>query len=121
MGDPAGIGPESILQALSLKETFEKCNPIVTGDAAVMEYVARQQGSRLCIHAVKDVDEALFEPGTVDVFDLNLIDMSTFEQGKVAVQCGNAAFQSVILTDIRRFMRISHIPRSMPCSWRTSF
>ena len=56
MGDPAGIGPEIILQALSLKETFEKCNPIVTGDAAVMEYVARQQGSRLCIHAVKDVD-----------------------------------------------------------------
>lgn len=49
MGDPAGIGPEIILQALSLKETFEKCNPIVTGDAAVMEYVARQQGSRLCI------------------------------------------------------------------------
>lgn len=96
MGDPAGIGPEIILQALSLKETYEKCNPIVTGDAAVMEYVARQQGSGLCIHAVKDVDEALFEPGTVDVFDLNLIDMSSFEQGKVAVQCGNAAFQSVI-------------------------
>ncbi len=96
MGDPAGIGPEIILQSLALEETYGKCNPIVTGDAGVMEYVARQQGSKLNIHAIKSVDEALFELGTVDVLDLKLIDMNTFEQGKVAVQCGNAAFQSVI-------------------------
>ena len=25
MGDPAGIGPEIIIKALSLKETYEKC------------------------------------------------------------------------------------------------
>ena len=34
MGDPAGIGPEIIIKALSLKETYDKCAPIVTGDAA---------------------------------------------------------------------------------------
>lgn len=96
MGDPAGIGPEIILQSLALEETYQKCNPLVTGDAGVMEYVAKQQGSKLSIHRIKNVSEAVFELGTVDVLDLNLIDMDSFEQGKVAVQCGNAAFQSVV-------------------------
>lgn len=31
MGDPAGIGPEIIVKALDLKETYEKCRPLVTG------------------------------------------------------------------------------------------
>lgn len=96
MGDPAGIGPEIILQALSLKETYDKCRPLVTGDAGVMEYVARQQNSCLKIHSIENVSEARYELGTVDVIDLKLINMETFEQGKVSVQCGNAAFQSVI-------------------------
>lgn len=96
MGDPAGIGPEIILQSLALKETYEKCRPLVTGDAGVMEFVAKQQKSDLKINAIKSVSEAKFQLGTVDVIDLKLIDMNTFEQGKVAVQCGNAAFQSVI-------------------------
>lgn len=96
MGDPAGIGPEIILQSLNIKETYEKCNPLVTGDAEVMKFVAEQQNSNLKIHPITDVNDALFEFGTVDVFDLKLIDINTFEQGKVAVQCGNAAFQSVI-------------------------
>lgn len=95
MGDPAGIGPEIILQALALEETYAKCRPIVTGDAGVMEFVARQQRSALKINAVESVGEARFEPGTVDVLDLKLIDMDRFEQGKVAMQCGNAAFLSV--------------------------
>lgn len=96
MGDPAGIGPEIILQALAMEETYSKCRPLVVGDAGVMEFVARQQKSTLKIHAIKEVEEAKFELGTVDVMDLHLIDMQLFEQGKVAIQCGNAAFQSVV-------------------------
>lgn len=95
MGDPAGIGPEIIVKALQLKETYEKCNPIVTGDAAVMELAARQMGADLKVNAVKNVGDALFEYGTIDVYDLDCIDMQTFEQGKVAEQCGHAAFIAV--------------------------
>ena len=40
--------------------------------------------------------EAKFEYGTIDVYDLKCIDMDTFEPGKVAPQCGNAAFVSII-------------------------
>lgn len=95
MGDPAGIGPEIVLKALSLPETYEKCRPIVTGDASVMAFAARQGGFDLKVNPVKAVGDAKFEYGTVDVFDLECIDMTTFEQGKVAAQCGHAAFISV--------------------------
>lgn len=96
MGDPAGIGPEIVVKALTIKETYEKCRPIVTGDAKVMEWAAKQLGADVKINAIANVGEAKFEYGTIDVYDLKCIDMDTFEPGKVAPQCGNAAFVSII-------------------------
>ena len=96
MGDPAGIGPEIVVKALTIKETYEKCRPIVTGDAKVMEWAAKQLGADVKINAIANVGEAKFEFGTIDVYDLKCIDMDTFEPGKVAPQCGNAAFVSII-------------------------
>ncbi len=34
MGDPAGIGPEIIMKALSHPEVHDLCQPLVIGDAA---------------------------------------------------------------------------------------
>jgi len=98
MGDPAGIGPEIIVKALALKDTYTKCNPIVTGDAAIMELAVRQMGdeySHIKVNSVNTVDDALFEYGTIDVYDLHCIDMATFKQGVVQKQCGHAAFIAV--------------------------
>ena len=44
MGDPAGIGPEIIVKSLNMKETYDKCRPLVTGDADVMEWAVKQMG-----------------------------------------------------------------------------
>ena len=95
MGDPAGIGPEIVVRALSHKETYEKCRPIVTGDAAVMEEAVKLLGFDFKINAVDKVSDAKFEYGTIDVFDLHCVDMSTFKFGEVQPQCGNAAFVSI--------------------------
>lgn len=96
MGDPAGIGPEIIVKALNLKETYEKCRPLVTGDAKVMAWAVEQMGTAQKINAIENVSEAKFELGTIDVIDLKCVDMDTFEPGKVAPQCGNAAFVSIV-------------------------
>lgn len=37
MGDPAGVGAEIIVKALSRVEVYKKCIPIVVGDRAVLE------------------------------------------------------------------------------------
>ena len=79
-----------------MKETYDKCRPLVTGDANVMEWAVKQMGFDLKINRIQRVDEAKFELGTIDVFDLNCIDMDIFTPGVVSPQCGHAAFVSIV-------------------------
>jgi 4-hydroxythreonine-4-phosphate dehydrogenase len=95
MGDPAGIGPEITVRAMNRKETYEKCRPIVCGDAAIMQKAVQLLGLDMKVNAVSEVKEARFELGIIDVLDLKCIDMESFEFGKVQAQCGNAAFQYI--------------------------
>lgn len=95
MGDPAGIGPEIIIRALRDPQVYEKCRPLVTGDAAVMRRAADLLGGDLQVRAIGQVSEARFEPGTVDVIDLHCIDIDSLRYGEVQAQCGNAAFVSI--------------------------
>ena len=96
MGDPAGIGPEIIVKSLSMPETYAKCRPLVTGDAKVMAWAVEMLKAPLAIHAISNVEEAVFEHGTIDVLDLKCIDMEVFCPGVVQPQCGHAAFVSIV-------------------------
>lgn len=97
MGDPAGIGPEICVRSLAHKDTYTLCKPIIVGDAKIIQLAVDllKLDQPFTVNAVTDVKDAKFEHGTIDVYDLDLIDMSTFKFGEVQVQCGNAAFQYV--------------------------
>jgi 4-hydroxythreonine-4-phosphate dehydrogenase len=96
MGDPASIGPEITVKALSDPAVYEKCRPLVVGDAAVMEAAVNIAGRpNIRIRAVKTVKEAEFAHGVIDVLDLSLVDMGRLAYGKISVMAGNAAFQYV--------------------------
>ena len=95
MGDPASIGPEITVKALSDPAIYEKCSLIIIGDAAVMEAAVGIVGKNVKINAVSDVKEAKFEFGTIDVYDMKLVDMDKLERGVVSAMAGNAAFQYV--------------------------
>lgn len=96
MGDPASIGPEITVKALANKEMYEKCRPIVIGDAEVMKAAVKIAGKDdIRIHPVHSVGEALFTAGTIDVYDMGLVDMDHLERGKVSVMAGEAAFRYV--------------------------
>ena len=93
MGDPAGIGPEITVKALAKKEIYDECRPLVIGDAAVMEEAAKIAGREdIKIRAVQSVGEAKYEYGTIDVYDMKLMDLNTLERGKVSAAAGEAAF-----------------------------
>lgn len=96
MGDPASIGPEITVKALANKEMYEKCRPIVIGDAEVMKAAVKIVGKDdIRINPVHSVGEALFTAGTIDVYDMGLVDMDRLERGKVSVMAGEAAFRYV--------------------------
>lgn len=96
MGDPASIGPEITVKALAAKDVYDNCRPLVIGDAGVLEAACRSVGREdIKIHPVSSVGEALFEAGTIDVYDMKLVDPETLERGRVSAAAGDAAFQYV--------------------------
>ena len=92
MGDPAGNGPEITVKALSHTDLYDRCRPIVVGDAKMIEQAARFVGRPdIQIHRCEKVSDALFTPGTIDVLHLELIaDVEKFPIGQVSIEGGNA-------------------------------
>ncbi len=69
MGDPAGVGPELCLTALSKPGVREVCQPVVVGSAAILREVGRRLGLPFPDGAVLDVPAVAAEsvrPGTLD-------------------------------------------------------
>ncbi|TAH64480.1 MAG: 4-hydroxythreonine-4-phosphate dehydrogenase PdxA [Anaerolineaceae bacterium] len=97
MGDPASIGPEITVKALSRSEIYEKCKPIVIGDSKLMINAISIVGlqDRIKINTVKDVKEAKFEAGIIDVYDMDLVDIEQLKIGQVSKLAGNAAYKYV--------------------------
>ena len=97
MGDPASIGPEITIKALGgHQDLYDACKPLVIGDAEIMRRARKMVGREdIRIHPVTSVSEALFTPGTIDVYDMKMVDADTLKIGQVSVEAGNAAFQYV--------------------------
>ena len=95
MGDPAGIGAEISIKALSDTAIYENCRPIIIGDAMCMQKAAEILQKDIKIHTVQSVADAKFTYGTIDVYDMQLVDITRHIYGKVDKMCGEAAFQYV--------------------------
>ncbi|WP_395538097.1 4-hydroxythreonine-4-phosphate dehydrogenase PdxA [Lactiplantibacillus pentosus] len=96
MGDPASIGPEISLKAFQNTELYAKCRPLLVGDVNVLNKVMQVLPDRkLNLNVIKTVEEAKFEPGTMDVIDMQLVDIDQLKFGEVSKMAGNAAFQYV--------------------------
>ena len=109
MGDPFGNGPEITVKALADKSVYDRCRPLVAGDVSCMEYAAKVakkvSGIDMKIRPIKDVKDAKFEFGTLDVYDMGLIKPSDipgdpehpapFKLGATKLG-GEAAYQYVV-------------------------
>jgi 4-phospho-D-threonate 3-dehydrogenase / 4-phospho-D-erythronate 3-dehydrogenase len=88
MGDPASIGPEIAVKALLKQSIHDICQPLLVGDAKVFEQIIDKLQMPAKVNAVSKVSDAKFELGTIDVFDLNITDVSKLEFGKINAMCG---------------------------------
>ena len=96
MGDAAGVGPEIIMKSLAHGELYERCRPLVIGDASRLRAAGRIVGVELPVRSLSAgrVDEGCYKAGTVDCIDLQLIP-SDLAWGKLSPVAGDAAFQYV--------------------------
>lgn len=99
MGDPAGIGAEIIAKALSGKEFYRICLPLVIGEAGILrgaiDLIGNRGGQALSLRCISAVEEAKGEYGTIDLLNLNNIEANSLIYGQVNESCGKAAIEYI--------------------------
>ena len=95
MGDPAGIGPEITMKSLTKQGIYDVCKPLVIGDTAVIKKAIDIVEANLEVNEVSSPTEGKYELGTVDVINLDNIDIDTLEYGQVSAQGGQGAFEYI--------------------------
>ena len=94
MGDPAGIGPEIIVKAVSDPAVPSICRTVVIGDARRLERAAVICGVNLDVVRVREPEDARGRPGTLDCIDLDLVP-DDLPFGELSGIGGETAYQAV--------------------------
>lgn len=94
-GDPAGIGPEITVKALSLPEIYDVCKPLVVCDAGIIEQIIPLAGLSLKVNRVTKPSDGIYQHGTVDVLDQKNVDPKSFRFNTVSEMTGRASFEYV--------------------------
>ncbi len=95
MGDPAGIGPEIAVKAFGHKDIYKICRPLIIGDVSVLSQTAKLLRSKIKVLSIKNINEAKFHPGTMEVYDLKNVNLKKLKLGKVSAMAGHAAFEFI--------------------------
>lgn len=93
MGDPAGVGPEILVKALSEEKMYQHCKPLVIGSVKCLGEVAAQLGCSLKFDAVTEVDQCQGNFGQIDVLDPVTIDHQQIHTGQISAESGRAAVE----------------------------
>lgn len=88
LGDPAGIGPEITIKALS---SAENSYPVVViGDLAVPQNAARILKIDPVFHAVSDIED--YRESAINVLDLKILSPQQYKLGAAQPLCGKASY-----------------------------
>jgi 4-hydroxythreonine-4-phosphate dehydrogenase len=95
MGDPASIGPEIAIKALLDVKVTSICRPVIVGDAATLDLTVDHLKMKARVHPISTISEAMFQPGLIDVLDMETVDLNKLVLGEVSAMAGHAAFEAV--------------------------
>ncbi len=92
IGDPASIGPEVVIKALGEAGIYTLCRPLIIGDRSVIERTLSVCGLKLSIHPVENPEEGQYQPGVLDLIDVQVIGDRPLIWGQVQPEAGRASF-----------------------------
>lgn len=95
MGDPAGIGPEIIIKALTEGELAGSPAVVVGCLQTLQRIQALGIVPKVELRPILSVSEARFAPGIINVLDEPLEDPAALTPGKVQAQAGDLAYRCV--------------------------
>ncbi len=91
MGDPAGISPEIVVRALGEPMVRDACQPVVVGDARILQRAAELVRSPLQINTVTTVRSAGADPKSLDVISAGQIVPEELKPGTLDARWGESA------------------------------
>ncbi len=94
-GDPAGIGPEITVKALTRESIYQRCRPLIVCDAWIIDEIIEICGLHLKVNRIGDPEEGVYTFGTVDVLDMKNIDPEEFSFNRISKMTGKASFEYV--------------------------
>ncbi len=95
VGDPGGIGPEVTAKALNRADIYDIARPLVVADCRIMADVLRFSDVELKLNPVGDVGQGRFQHGSMDILDMQNMDMAHLRYKQVTPEQGRAAFEYV--------------------------
>jgi len=95
VGDPAGIGPEITVKALSNLEIYELSRPTVIAESEMMKRAIKFSNLNLKINSVSSVKKGIFQFGTIDLLDLKNIDGKSIRHKTISADYGRASFEYI--------------------------
>ena len=81
IGDPAGIGPEIVVKALSKPELYKLCRPLAVGDLKLLQQVSKRLGLNSFFKVLIHPQDAKGEAGTIELLDMKNVDLKTLQIG----------------------------------------
>lgn len=96
MGDPAGIGPEIVIKALSSEGLFNLCRPVVFGDKLILEREIKQLKSPVKIKVVESLKHPAPPSGTISMFGISQLNPATTGHGRATIETGKASAAYII-------------------------
>ncbi len=95
MGDPAGIGPEIIIKALSNDKIYSFCRPLVIGNINVLRLIEKIIKSNVEFTEIGRPSLGKYEAGRIDLISIDDTAINSVEYGMVQATAGKAAFDYI--------------------------
>ncbi|MDA0353640.1 MAG: 4-hydroxythreonine-4-phosphate dehydrogenase PdxA [Chloroflexi bacterium] len=90
LGDPSGIGPEVVANALAQRATHEHGRLFVIGDAGALERAVALVGSGAAIRTIDSAAAANSDPATIDVLEVPGVS-AEFPIGRLSLESARAS------------------------------
>jgi len=90
-GDPAGIGSEISIKAALDARVRDACDPVMVGDAGVIERHARACGMNIELRTIRRVADAVWARAAINVLDCGQPDLASLPFGTTSAASGRAS------------------------------
>ncbi len=96
IGDPAGIGPETIVGAWSDPIVHACCRPVVVGHAELLRRAVRLRGIAAEVREIAAIDQADPTPGLIPCLTVCANDVLNIPHGRIDARGGEAAYRALL-------------------------